>query len=183
MPVKYFQIALVNKVPSKYAYFTAMTQNEITFTLWDYLARIAVVAGGFIPSPSWNLRSGQLQGFDAVIYFVQDPSSGIARRVSGATIPSGSNLGGLTVSTSKGVVCEVYVDGNLPAGRLANIAFHEFMHNRLDVGARVISNLHKFGGGGIATPPTSESSVLTLKNINLIAKNLFKPIKQYTGAM
>jgi hypothetical protein len=183
MSIGLFQIALVNKVPSSYPYFDYRAQNEITFTLWDYLARIAMASGGFIPGPSWSLWSSLLRDFDAVIYFVLNPDASITRAVSGAKAPSGKNLGGWTVTSSKGVICEVYVDGNLPARRLANIAFHEFMHNRLDVGGHVITNLHTQGGGGIATPPTSESSQLTDANIKLLAKNLWKPIPQYKGKM
>jgi hypothetical protein len=183
MSIGLFQIALVNKVPSSYPYFNYQTQNEITFTLWDYLARIAMASGGFIPGPSWNLWSSLLQASDAVIYFVRNPDASITRRLPGTPGPSGNNLGGFTVPSSKGVICEVYVDGNLPARRLANIAFHEFMHNRLDVGAHVVTNIHTQGGGGIAHPPTTASSELTAANIKLMAAHLWKPIPQYKGAM
>jgi hypothetical protein len=80
---------------------------------------------------------------------------------------------GLTAPTSAGMVAEVYVSGNMPARRLANIAFHEIMHVKLDVGTRVITDLHTKGGGGLATPPTNEWTPLTTKNIELMAKNLF----------
>jgi hypothetical protein len=183
MPIGLFQIALVNKVPRSYPYFDYRVQNEITFTLWDYLARIAIAAGGFIPGPSWSLWSSLLQDFDSVIYFVLNPDASITRRVPGTPGPSGRNLGGFTVSTSKGVICEVYVDGNLPARRLANIAFHEFMHNRLDVGARVVTDLHTRGGGGLAQPPTSESSQLRDASVKLLAKHIWRSIPQYKGAM
>jgi hypothetical protein len=66
----------------------------------------------------------------------------------------------------------------LPARRLANIAFHEIMHAKLDVGARVIGNLHTQGGGGLATPPTNEWTPLTVANIKLMSKHLFKKVRR-----
>ena len=177
------QVALVNKVPKSYQYFTYNTQNEITYTFWDYLIRISVASGNskFIPGPNWWLSKSMLQASDAVIYFVLNPESSMTRRVPGTPGPTGN--GGFTVTSAKGVICEVYVDGNLPAKRLANIAFHEFMHNRLDVGRKVLSNLHSQGGGGLATPPTNSNTQLTAGNISLLSKNLSQSIPQYTGGI
>lgn len=179
MATRVFQIALVSKIDEKQApWFNYQAKNTITFTLWEHLVPIAVASGGFIPGPSWSLSASQLQAHDVVVHFVMDPSSSLARR---AGAPR--NAGGLTANTSDGVVCEVYVAGNMPARRLANIAFHEIMHIKLDVGTGVIADLHTRGGGGLATPPTNEWTPLTAKNIDLMAKNLFQKVPQYTRAM
>lgn len=178
-----FQIALVSKIDEKDApWFNYQAKNIITYTLWEHLVPIAIAAGGFIPGPSWSLSASQLRAHDVVIHFVMDPSSSIARTV-GVTRDDGANAGGLTARTSAGVVCEVYVDGNMPARRLANIAFHEIMHVKLDVGARVIGDLHTRGGGGLAVPPTNEWTPLTARNVELMAANLFRKVPQYTRAM
>ena len=76
---------------------------------------------------------------------------------------------------------EVYVEHNLPAKKLANIAFHELMHNKLDTGARRVPNIHTLGGIGLS--PTNEQSKLTGPNKQLMAQHMFKPVRQYTGAM
>jgi hypothetical protein len=179
MPAKIFQIALVDRIRSQDAsYFDASAKNTITYTLWEHLVRIAhFVPEGLIPGPSWSLRAGQLQAHDVVVYFVLDPSSSII----GGTAPS--NVGGRTTTTAGGVASEVYVEGNMPARRLANIAFHEIMHNKLDIGARVISDLHSKGGGGLAVPPTNEWTPLTPANAQLMAQNMFSAIRQFTGRM
>lgn len=181
--IRTFQIALVNKVPAgSREYFNYSTQNEITYTLWEHLVPIAVAASGFIPGPSWSLRAANLQPHDVVVYFVPDPSSSVTSRA-GTGGPRGSNLGGFTTTSPRGVVCEVYVDGNLPARRLANIAFHEIMHNKLDVGTRTLSDLHRQGGGGLARPPTEQWTSLTRENVAIMARHLFLRVPQYTGFM
>ena len=183
MATRLFQIALISKIDEEKApWFNYQAKNIITYTLWEHLVPIAIAAGGFIPGPSWSLSAAQLQAHDVVVHFVMDPSSSIARRA-GVSRNEGPNAGGLTAQTSGGVVCEVYVDGNMPARRLANIAFHEIMHIKLDVGTRVITDLHTKGGGGLATPPTNEWTPLTARNVELMAANLFRNVPQYTKAM
>ncbi|MFC1642633.1 hypothetical protein ACFL5O_08100 [Myxococcota bacterium] len=179
MSSRVFQIALVDRISSRDApYFDYTAKNIITYTLWDHLVRIAAATtGGFIPGPSWSLLRTSLQAHDVVVYFVLDPS----RSLAGGT--QVANAGGFTKTTSAGVVCEVYVDGNMPARRLANIAFHELMHNKLDVGATVLNDLHRQGGGGLAVPPTSEQTPLTSENIRLMSRHLFGTVRQYTGGM
>lgn len=73
--------------------------------------------------------------------------------------------------------------GNMSARRLANIAFHEIMHNKLDVGHRAINDLHRQGGLGLAQKPTGEWSQLTDRNVQLMSANMFRKVRQYTGAM
>lgn len=185
--MRVFQIACVSKISSSMAsrlYFDFTAQNIITATLWGLLMEVATHpgAGGFIPGPGWFIPKASLAAHDVVVYFVADPSKSVSKAAN-APSPTGSNLGGWTVQSANGVVCEVYVDGNLPAVRLAKIAFHEIMHNKLDVGSRVLSNLHTGGGGGLAKPPTNEWTALTTANKTFLANNLFKPVRQYTAAM
>ena len=179
-----FQIALIDKASGAQApYFDYSAKNIITYTLWEHLVQIAMArTTGFIPGPSWSLRAAHLKAHDVAVYFVLDASKSIARGAGVRKTP-GPNDGGLTAQTSSGVVCEVYVDGNMPARRLANMAFHEIMHAKLDVGARMIANLHTQGGGGLATPPTNEWTPLTQGNIRLMSKHLFRKVPTYTGGM
>lgn len=184
MSTRYFQIALVDRVARyKLDYFDYRAKNEITYTLWDHLARIAPqTAGGFIPAPSWSIRSSELSPWDVVVYFVLEEFRGVARSV-GRRGNEGPNGGGAAVPTSHGVICEVYVEGNMPARRLANIAFHELMHCKLDVGTSVLNDLHTQGGGGLAVPPTGEWTPLTNESIAILAPHMMTPVKQYTGSM
>ena len=173
-----FQIALVDKVGTAADYFDYSAKNIITYTLWEHLVPIAAATkGGFIPGPNWSLSAAHLQAHDVVVYFLLDPSQSRIQSTSTA------NTGGRTVKTGSGVICEVYVAGNMPARRLANIAFHEIMHIKLDVGANVLASLHTQGGGGLATPPTNEWTPLTARNKQLMAANLFRKVPQFTSAM
>ena len=115
-----------------------------------------------------------------MVYFVRDRMSSIAARV-GGIFNDNADSSGFTSSTAHGVVSEVYVENNLPARKLANVAFHELMHNKLDVGARWVPSIHALGG--LAHSPTSEQSVLTRANRLMMAAHLFDPVRQYTGKM
>lgn len=180
--MKVFQMALVDRVPAGSAdYFNYTAKNIITYMLWEHLVAIAkAIPGGFIPGPNWSLKAGHLLPHDVVIYFLLDPSQSIARRL-GVAAPQAINAGGFTATTAKGTVCEVYVEGNMPARRLANIAFHETMHNKLDVGGGWRGDIHR--GDGLAVKPTDEWSRLTDGNIRLMAGSLFRNVRQYTGSI
>jgi hypothetical protein len=180
--MKVFQIALVDRVPDGTAsYFNYAAKNIITYTLWEHLVALAkAVPGSFIPGPSWSLRAAQLMPHDVVVYFVLDPSQSVARKL-GVAVPEGPNAAGLTVTTARGVVSEVYVEGSMPARRIANIAFHEIMHIKLDVGGVWHGDLHK--SGGLAMKPTAEWTKLTDGNVRLMAPHLFRNVRQYMGAM
>ena len=57
------------------------------------------------------------------------------------------------------------------------------MHNKLDVGRSVIQDLHRQGGGGLATSPTTGEAKLSLRNKQLMAANMFHAVKQFTSKM
>lgn len=181
-----FVIACVARIPERdraSISFDASVQNEITYTLWNYLTQIAALRPGgigFGPAPGWYFKPADLKPHDVVIYFVRDRMSSIATRA-GSVFNDKTESAGFTAATPHGVVSEVYVEYNLPAKKLANIAFHELMHNKLDVGARRVGDIHTLGG--IAASPTSEQNVLTGDNKRLVAQHMFKPVRQYTGAM
>lgn len=172
-----FQIALIDRVYPKLDYFDFSAKNTVTYTLWEHLIAIArATPGRFIPSPAWSFRAEHVQAHDVVIYFVNEPSQSVARRKLGIEPLSGAN-GGFTTFSSKGAVSEVYVEGNMPARRLANIAFHELMHNKLKMG----NEMHAHGG--LAGTPTSEHAILSDLNIRRMSAALLHRVPQYTGAM
>jgi hypothetical protein len=84
-------------------------------------------------NPTVQERTRYRKNSSSVIYFVRDPSKSLIQRA-GVVNSSGGDAAGRTATTSNGVLSEVYVDMNMPADKLAHIAFHELMHNRLDVG-------------------------------------------------
>jgi len=66
-----------------------------------------------------------------------------------------------------------------PAEKLALIAFHELMHNKLQRG----NDMHKNGGGGLAVSPAQGWEQLTARNKQLMAAALRTPVRQYTGRL
>jgi hypothetical protein len=171
-----FQVALVDRVKPALDYFGPSTKNEVTYTIFDYLIQIArVTPGKFIPGPNWSYRPALLQPHDVVIYFVADRSSSVALKL-GLEPPAGVG-GGFTFFNGAVTVCEVYVEGSMPAHRLANVAFHELMHNKLAMG----NEMHALGG--VAGSPTQERSILTAESIKRMSAQLFRAVPQYTGAM
>lgn len=177
--MRVFQIALIDRVYPAVAYFDSATKNTITYTLWEHLVALAkATPGSFMPGPSWSLRAAHLQAHDVVVYFVLDPSQSVSRKKFEVAPPANAN-GGFTLTTSKGVVSEVYVEGNMPARRLANIAFHEMMHNKLKMG----DEMHVKGGLGLAQKTSEQWTVLSMDNIRLMSANLFRAVPQYTGSM
>jgi len=69
---------------------------------------------------------------------------------------------------------------------LANIAFHELMHNKLDAlpkgAGGVLDDIHTQGGHGLALPVGRADTPLTADNIKWMAPNLARPVPQYTRA-
>lgn len=158
---------------------------------------------------AFNLRAGIGSGLqsrnrastpgpsDVLVYFVATHLDSIVAHVGGPL--SSFSESGLTSATTHGVISEVWLAGspNDPMNRplsdthykdlLANVAFHELMHNKLDAlqsGQRALSNIHdpRIGGGGLAAPMVSANTHLTIQNIEIMAQNLDRPIPQYSGA-
>ena len=127
MAYREFNIACINKVSKldmPRLYFDYQVQNEITYVLWEHLTALAQMrpgGWGFIPGPGWFLKASDLYTHDVVVYFVSDRSQSVAVRAGGSIPPD--DAAGFTSPTPTGVVSEVYVEMNLPARKLANIAF------------------------------------------------------------
>src|SRR5262249_8919922 len=108
--------------------------NEIADTLWLHLRKVLshpeAIKHGFTPCVNWFTTADEIAPHDLVVYFVADPSKSLINELQLST--STVDLGGRTAIGSKlGNVSEVYVDKNGPAQKLANIAWHELMHNKL----------------------------------------------------
>jgi hypothetical protein len=178
----FFTIALKDYLSSldrDYLGFTPHVMNTITYQLWDLVFQVGQSMSSknrLIPSPGWSYQASDLEPWDVVVYFVRDPSRSIAARLGSS---SSDDNAGLTAFTSSGVVSEVYVEGNGPGEKLALIAFHEIMHNKLQRG----NDMHKNGGGGVAVSPVQGWEQLTPKNKQLMAAALRTPVPQYTGRL
>lgn len=96
-----------------------------------------------------------IQPWDVVIYFVGSPSHSIAKQDGGRS--GGEGAAGWTMMTNSGTTCEVYVGGNGPADKLANLALHEMMHVKLDVGQTVVTDIHTLSPKSDSPPGISRT--------------------------
>lgn len=65
---------------------------------------------------------------------------------------------------------------------VANLIFHEIMHNKIDA-ANNSKDIHISGGGGLAASLINKGSMLTPANIAQMAGVLSKKVPQYTAGM
>ncbi len=122
----------------------------------------------------WDPTGGDIP---LLIYFVDGQADSLVRR-----IRPHANLGGggTTHVSPTGNLAEVYISGgtifNDSAAGLGRLAFHEAMHNLLNMG----NNLHAVGGGGLASAVVFENTNLTQRNKALMAPALGRKVAQNT---
>ena len=135
---------------------------------------------------AWDLTEEEMRRYNkphaVIIYFVATPERSRVKRMKNVQefVSHSPKAGGLTARTTEGTISEVYVQDNFPTKKLAHIAFHEMLHNKLDVGQNVISDLHTHGGAGLASATTTGRAKLTGKNAQLLSPNVLKPVRQVT---
>jgi hypothetical protein len=190
----YFQCGKGSASPKGLDYFklsSMETMNDTLQKLFREVNKLASTSLGWMIA--WDLTAAErkLNWADkgaSVIHVLRSPTYSLIP--SSITKSSGGDAAGRTATLDDGVLSEIYVEDNMPADKLAHIAFHELMHNRLDVGATVIpinsnsdpmkAGIHDvaLGGGGLAATPTTGYGNLTAKNASLMAKNLVTTVKQ-----
>ena len=130
-----------------------------------------------------NPGQGDIAPHELLVYFVNDSGASIIKKANSNADVDLTKSGNTYFSGNQPRITEVYV---LPVLKfddrhkaLANLCFHELMHDKLEP-----LNVHVNGGGGLATDGTITSSTPLLdKNKELMAKALGKRIPQYKGAL
>src|SRR5262249_42190769 len=156
--------------------------NDITDTLWSHLCKVLshpkAIRHGFTPRVDWFTTAGEIAAHDLVVYFVADPSKSLINKLKLST--STVDLGGRTaIRTGVGNVSEVFVQNNFPARKLANIAWHELMHNKLQKDDR----MHKINGLQIGVSPVQICDFLSDEDRRLMAESIHLAVPQYTAAL
>ena len=124
---------------------------------------------------------------EVLVYFVASSSYSIVNRFAGDELDR--TKGGYTTDRSNiDVISEVWIDKSLPDGQyvqlLANLAFHEIMHNKLDTFRNTSPrSIHETDGTGLASglkiPATTQ---ISQRNIQLMGPALAVNIPQFTQA-
>jgi len=177
--------------------FDYKVMNIITYDLFDIFLRVLPQTTQFEPSPSisWFPTAAQVSQQDLLVYFVDRPKDGLVldpRNDLGA--------GGYTAFRDDNtLVIQVYcfeeTQGTLRPGYcLATLSFHEMMHARTDVGptppgtdpatGKQITDLHDPNyGPGIHRYPTDCSAQLSDWDRDVMAYNLHRGVRLYTGGL
>jgi hypothetical protein len=126
---------------------------------------------------------GPLQDFELRCFLLASRNDSRANRLGSP----GLGPAGTTWRSTRGTVSEVYVDDTSDALGLARLVFHEFMHNKLEMGNEMHTD-YDVGFGLAREQVSSQKSMynrstdeLTQKNAIVMARALLKSVPQYTG--
>jgi hypothetical protein len=174
-------------------HFQAKQMEEIS----DEFSKLIRDVQRLAPSPlwsgsgvAWDLSSAEratyFKDYTVVVYFLANQEASKIKKLSElnqvAKIVNHSTTAGLTARTIQGeVISEVYVQDNFPTKKLAHIAFHEMLHNKLDVGSIATADVHSIGGGpGLHNSPTTGWASVTAQEAKLLSDNILRKVKQVT---
>lgn len=154
--------------------------------LTDYFDTLCAGVAGFDGSDfHWEGTASSVQDTDLVCYVLADQGRSIAARHSDGTLGGG----GSTVWSTRAhaMISEVYmtaVDGDASRSRLlANLIFHELMHNKLDShpSRSVLPDVHAIRSGQLSRVPVNSSMRPSDADIAAMRRGIPVPIPQYTG--
>ena len=155
----------------------AQIQNVLTFFSRDVHKPASRGHITWFTRKQWRSSSvrNRVTSLDVVIYFTADNTVSVIEHVAMRSRGHCSSSAGCT-DPNPPQISEVYVSGNFPPRKLANIAFHELMHNKTRFSD---AHLHKHPSKGLAQSPTLASHQLTQGNIDLLKPLLQTPRQQF----
>ncbi len=138
-------------------WFTQITQGT------DYQATVR-----------WVTSAPNVQPYELLVYFVQSVLDSVVRDMPGSSSVVYTSEGGITVMTPAFNASEVHI--NLSSSILPEIAFHELMHNKLNVNDAVLHS-----NNGLASVPISPGTTPSPQNKTLMRNALSRTRTQWTG--
>lgn len=182
-----FRLWLVDRGKRSQYYWGEGTMYGVGVYLTEYFNQICQHKNSKFASAdySWSGGAAQVQDHELVVYFLTSKADSIIQSNGGAPKHWGS---GGTYPATSGIITEVYLDmmeGDRDYTRLvANIAFHELLHNKLDTAKPVSTgDIHALGGSGLSSPTVSSGMRPSTTEIGLMAAALSKKGKQFTSSM
>jgi len=139
---------------------------------FDAIAKQAKVDGGALVS--FVTANPQPKDHELLVYFCSQ-NWHVVSQLPGASSINIEAGGGLTVWNHSVTGSDVAADGKMEPRALANLAFHEMMHNKLHLG----ESLHK--QGGLAVDTIDSSMRPSDGNIKAMAGALMTKRPQWTG--
>ena len=148
-------------------------KSAVQALLLTWFTRI-VNSTSYTASVSWTSSvPSSIQDNELLVYFVESSLDSVVRALPGG--PGGSGGGdGFTAWANNLTASEVYV--NRSRGYLAEIAFHELMHNKLHLGDAA---LH--ARNGMARVPVTAGTSPSDQNVTQMRAKLGTNRRQWTG--
>ncbi|MDQ4122262.1 MAG: hypothetical protein M3209_12555 [Acidobacteriota bacterium] len=181
-----FTIWLVDRGARSDHYWGEGTMYAVGSYLRDYFNQICQHPASPFASAnfSWVSSPASVAKSELVVYFLANPNRSIIQNKFNQSIGHG---GGATFMSPAGMISEVYLsdpEGDRDYPRLvANLAFHELLHNKLDAAPQsIVRDIHSLQGG-LSKVPIKRDARPSLKEIELMAKALGSEIPQYTLGM
>ena len=155
--------------------------------LTEYFNSVCSGVSGFEGSDyHWEGAASNVRDTDLVCYVLANQGRSIAARHSDGTLGDG----GSTVWSTRAhaMITEVYmtaVEGDASRSRLlANLIFHEFMHNKLDShpSRSVLPDVHAIRDGRLSHVPVNSSMRPSDADVAAMRRGIPVAIPQYTGS-
>jgi hypothetical protein len=136
----------------------------------------------------WSASTGCVASHEVVLRFLTQRHSVVAKLEADAVL--GAN-GSTYTHASQGTVSEVYVEtvSGDPAfvAKLARLAVHEMMHNKLESPIKGVKgpviDIHTLPLAGLGKETVEATTAPGTKEIALMATHLSRKVKQYTGGL
>jgi hypothetical protein len=149
-------------------------RNEIKAVLQSYFDPIAKKVGIKEGAKvSFVTDNPQAKPNELIAYY---SSSGwhVVTEMPGAKVPADAE-GGLTLWNGTVTGSDVVADPDTATRTIANLTFHELMHNKLNMG----DEMHRLGG--LASSSVDDTMRPSPKNIEMMSSALLKQRPQWTG--
>jgi len=167
MPLRVFLVDITNRIGDD------ARRATVKAVLQSYFDKVAAKAKSDKVSVLFVSDDPQPNDNDLIAYY---STSGwhVVSQMAGAPEVKATE-GGLTYNNGKVTGSDVVANPEDDATMVANLTFHELMHNKLNMD----DSMHRLGG--LARSPVDESTPLTNGNIEAMAKVLTKDRKQWVG--
>jgi hypothetical protein len=167
MPLRVFLVDITNRIGDD------ARRTAVKVVLQTYFDRVAAKAKSDKVSVLFVSDDPKPNDNDLIAYY---STSGwhVVSQMAGAPEVKAAE-GGLTYNNGTVTGSDVVANPDDDTTMVANLTFHEFMHNKLNLD----DSMHRLGG--LARSPVDESTPLTNANIEAMAKVLIKDRKQWTG--
>ena len=167
MPLRVFLVDITNRIGND------ARRTEVKALLQSYFDKVVAKAKSDKVTVMFVSENPQPNDNDLIAYY-STTGWHVVSQMPGAPEVKDTE-GGLTYNNGTVTGSDVVANPDDDTSMIANLTFHELMHNKLNMG----DSMHRLGG--LAKSPVDESTPLTNANIEAMAKVLTTDRKQWVG--